>query len=188
MYALLPEDVEDATAVSTAATLDDIASTELCCSSNAFCWFILLKKLVPPRPSEAAGRTVGPIDVAVDINAWKFKELLHRKADITLIFRRNVAFYRPIKDIYLCTSSECLKLSINSLPHSSPNFSLKRGMFYWLYVMLFFIVIQLICDIGLFSIFFSVAFGGRFNRKSWKGTSKFICIRGILIEIYKRQR
>ena len=82
MYALLPEDVEDATAVSTAATLDDIASTELCCSSNSFCRFILLKKLVPPRPSEAAGRTVGPIDVAVDINAWKFKELLHRKSDI----------------------------------------------------------------------------------------------------------
>ena len=82
MYALLPEDVEDATAVSTAATLDDIASTELCCSSSTLSWFILLKKLVPPSPSEAAGRTVGPIDVAVDINAWKFNALLRRKSDL----------------------------------------------------------------------------------------------------------
>ena len=73
---------EDATAVSTAATLDDIASTELCCSSKTFCWFIALKKLVPPRVSEAAGKTVGPIDAAVDINAWKFNVLLRRKSDL----------------------------------------------------------------------------------------------------------
>ena len=88
-YSLLPDDaadVEDATAVSTAATLDDIASTELCCSCKTFCWFTLLKKLVPPRVSEAAGKTVGPIDIAVDRNPLKFKLSFRRKSNLNQIW------------------------------------------------------------------------------------------------------